>query len=111
MISQIFIRSIWFSSNETSDVRACGSKPRHGAICSNTWELYDMEADRTETNNLVDREPAQVARLAAAYEVWAKRIGAQPWPMPQTPPGARTGAMPMPGYLRVDRPVGSTMPS
>ena len=76
-----------------------------------TWELYVMEADRTETNDLVDAEPGQVERLAAAYEAWAKRVGAQPWPMPQTPPGARTGALPMPDYLRVDRPVGSLVHS
>lgn len=74
-----------------------------------TWELYDMEADRTESDDLVDREPEQVKRLAAAYEGWAKRVGAQPWPMPQTPAGARTGELPMPDYLRVDRPVGSVV--
>ncbi|MGN6279879.1 MAG: arylsulfatase [Sphingomonas sp.] len=74
-----------------------------------SWELYDMEADRTESDDLVDREPEQVTRLAAAYEAWARRVGAQPWPMPQTPPGARTGELPMPDYLRVDRPIGSVV--
>ena len=69
----------------------------------NTWELYDMQADRTETNNLADVYPAQVVRLAAAYRTWAKRVGAQPWPMPQTPPGERIGALPFPEYLKVDR--------
>lgn len=73
------------------------------------WELYDMEADRTETTNLADIYPEEIERLATAYEAWAKRVGAQPWPMPQTPAYARTGALPAPDYLRADRPVGSAM--
>lgn len=74
-----------------------------------SWELYDMEADRTETDDLADREPDQVVRLAAAYDTWAKRVGAQPWPMPQTPEGLRNGSLPMPDYLRADRPIGSLL--
>jgi arylsulfatase len=69
----------------------------------NTWELYDMEADRTESNNLAEVYPDQVIRLADAYRGWAKRVGAQPWPMPQTPPGERTGSLPLPDYLKADR--------
>lgn len=69
----------------------------------NTWELYDMDADRTELHNLADTQPEQVFRLAAAYRVWAKRVGAQPWPMPQTPPGDRGGQLPLPDYLKTDR--------
>lgn len=68
-----------------------------------TWELYDMEADRTEMHNLADAQPQQVVRLATAYRNWATRVGAQPWPMPQTPAGERTGALPMPPYLKTDR--------
>lgn len=44
------------------------------------WELYDMEADRTETNNLADRKPELVKELSAQWEVWAKRALAKPWP-------------------------------
>jgi arylsulfatase len=50
-----------------------------------------MEADRTETRNIADNNAEQVDRLAAAYKVWAKRAGAQPWPIPQTPQGERSG--------------------
>ena len=38
------------------------------------WELYDMEADRTETNDLAADLPRQTQRLANLWEVWAKKI-------------------------------------
>jgi arylsulfatase len=44
------------------------------------WELYDVEADRTETNDLAVKNPAQVARMAAMWESWAKRTRVLPWP-------------------------------
>jgi arylsulfatase len=69
----------------------------------NTWELYDMEADRTEMHSLADTHPEQVDRLAAAYKVWADRVGAQNWPMPQTPPADRHDGLGLPDYLKVDR--------
>lgn len=69
----------------------------------NTWELYDMEADRTELHNLADLLPKEVDRLASAYRFWSKRVGAQPWPMPQTPAGERGGVLPLPDYLKTDR--------
>ena len=68
-----------------------------------TWELYDMDIDRTELHNLADSMPQRVVAMANAYKTWADRVGAQPWPMPETPPGARTGAMPLPDYLKHDR--------
>ena len=68
-----------------------------------TWELYDMEADRTELHNLAEAHPEHVDRLAEAYRRWAARVGAQPWPMPQTPPGERGGTLPLPDYLKADR--------
>ena len=69
----------------------------------NTWELYDMEADRTELHNLVDVHPERVKTMAEAYRAWAARVGAQPWPMPGTPQGERGGALPLPEYLKHDR--------
>ena len=67
------------------------------------WELYDMEADRTERNDVADKYPDRVKAMAASYAAWAKRIGVQPWPMPETPAGQRDGAMDSPTYLRHDR--------
>ena len=39
------------------------------------WELYDMEADRTELHNLADEKPELVKELNDAYSRWAKTTG------------------------------------
>lgn len=44
------------------------------------WELYDMEADRTELNDLAAVEPERVNQLAALWETWARRAHVLPWP-------------------------------
>jgi arylsulfatase A-like enzyme len=38
------------------------------------WELYDIENDRTELNNLAERMPAKTAELVARHEVWVKEL-------------------------------------
>ena len=43
------------------------------------WELYDLEADRTEMNNLADKHPELVTELAATYNAWAKRSFVRLW--------------------------------
>jgi arylsulfatase len=43
------------------------------------WELYDLESDPTELRNLAKSQPEIVARLSAAYDAWATRVGARPW--------------------------------
>ena len=68
-----------------------------------TWELYDTQEDRTEMHDLSDRYPDRVKKMADDYAAWAKRVGVQPWPMPETPEGPiRDGAMPSPNYLLKD---------
>jgi arylsulfatase A-like enzyme len=68
------------------------------------WELYNMTQDRTEMHDIADLHPDRVAKMSADYAAWANRVGAQPWPMPETPENERAGAMPSPEYLRHDRP-------
>jgi arylsulfatase len=69
-----------------------------------SWELYDMEKDRTELHDIADQHPERVRQMAATYSAWAERVGVQKWPMPQTPPGSeRDGAMAAPQYLLKDR--------
>jgi arylsulfatase len=43
------------------------------------WELYDMDADRTELNDLAQRYPNVVEQLAAMYNSWAKRCHVEVW--------------------------------
>jgi arylsulfatase len=40
------------------------------AAPNGAWELYDLDSDRTELNNLAAREPAQVKRMAEAFARW-----------------------------------------
>jgi arylsulfatase len=39
------------------------------------WELYDMEADRAELNNLAAQRPDKVAELDAKFAAWARSVG------------------------------------
>ncbi len=43
------------------------------------WELYDMEADRTELNNLMGRNAPLTSRLTREYDLWAKDVGVLDW--------------------------------
>ena len=41
------------------------------------WELYNMESDRTELNNLATKHPEKVEEIAKSYEAWAKRCNVE----------------------------------
>ena len=43
------------------------------------WELYDLEADRTEMNNLAAADPERVAAMGKVYDSWAARAQVVPW--------------------------------
>ena len=43
------------------------------------WELYDLEADRTEMHNLAASQRDRAARLRWYYNKWAERCGVAPW--------------------------------
>lgn len=60
------------------------------------WQLYDMEADRTELHDLAAQYPSRVREMAAAYKEWAKMVGVRPWPVAGISPTV-PGVMP---YLR-----------
>jgi arylsulfatase A-like enzyme len=36
------------------------------------WELYDLDADRTELNNLADAQPERTQRMADKWHAWAR---------------------------------------
>ena len=42
------------------------------------WELYDIDADRTELNDLAAQEPARAKKLAALWQAWAERADVLP---------------------------------
>ncbi len=44
------------------------------------WELYDIDADRTETNNLTEAHPGRAKQMAARWRQWAERADVLPWP-------------------------------
>ena len=49
------------------------------------WELYDLEADRTELHNLAAVQQDRVKRMSRKYDAWAKRAGVIPWQQLQKP--------------------------
>jgi len=43
------------------------------------WELYDMNKDRSELNDLSKKMMGKAKELRLLYEAWAKRVGAFSW--------------------------------
>jgi arylsulfatase A-like enzyme len=58
-------------------------EPRWKLVCRGPyapWELYDMQADRTELNDLAAQEPERVRQMVARWDTWADRARVKPWP-------------------------------
>ncbi|MBM3737903.1 MAG: arylsulfatase [Acidobacteria bacterium] len=55
------------------------------------WELYDMQADRTEMVNLAARQADRVRAMSGAWDQWAARVKVVPWGEVAKPavPGAK----------------------
>ena len=49
------------------------------ALNKEPWELYDLEADRSEQKNRAKDEPQRVREMIARYDAWAQRCGVLPW--------------------------------
>ena len=47
------------------------------------WELYDVEADRTEQHDLIKQNPQLAASLAAQWDAWAKVSAVDEWTGPR----------------------------
>lgn len=43
------------------------------------WELYDLDVDRSEINNLAGKYPDKVKALETEYLKWAKKVGVVDW--------------------------------
>ena len=57
------------------------------SLATAPWELYDMESDRVEMNDLAASQPERVKDMSAKWEVWAKRTNVLP--RPEAPPAAK----------------------
>ncbi len=44
------------------------------------WELYDIEADRSELNDLSKRHVARTEQMRQAWQTWAKQAGVKTGP-------------------------------
>ena len=44
------------------------------------WELYNMDEDRTELNDLVAGESERARQMTRLYEEWAAKCQVMPWP-------------------------------
>ena len=44
------------------------------------WQLYNMDNDRSEQNDLAMMNPDRVRSLAEKWEKWAVRARVKPWP-------------------------------
>lgn len=49
------------------------------------WELYNIDDDRTELNDLITGERDRAAAMMRRYAEWADANGVQPWPIPSSP--------------------------
>lgn len=47
-----------------------------------SWQLFDMEADRTEQHDLMRDHPEIASRLEAAWIAWSRRSFVDEWPGP-----------------------------
>ncbi len=46
------------------------------------WELYDIDADRSEMNDLAAKEPQRVEAMAKQWQEWAEKsqvLPMNPW--------------------------------
>ncbi|MDZ7639791.1 MAG: sulfatase-like hydrolase/transferase [Bryobacterales bacterium] len=75
-----FERGPIFFEHESNRAVRIGRWKLVGLGSSGPWELYDMEADRAESEDLAAAEPERVRTMAAAWEEWARRDKAIPWP-------------------------------
>ena len=53
------------------------------------WELYDMDKDRTELNNLASQKRDLVEQMTQMWKEWANRVGVKPWPLHPIPEGEK----------------------
>ncbi len=73
-----------------------------------TWELYDLETDRSEQHNLAAEYPAIVKDLTDQWESWAKQVGAEPFQKSDDPdsPNIQNVPLRIEAEIEGEKPVG-----
>ena len=54
------------------------------SYANKAWELFDMDEDRSEINDLASQHPSIVNRLNSAFAQWSKRVGVVDWTIART---------------------------
>lgn len=79
---------IFRGETRVEHAQLCWSVPRQRAIrqgkwkavqprAGGRWQLFDLDADGTETNDVADQEPDVLKELTSQFEVWRSRVGAE----------------------------------
>ena len=79
------LRPIFEGKNREGHEVLCWSVPRHHVVRmgkwkairprqGGDWQLFNLEADGTETTDLAQREPDRVQQLARQFESWQQRV-------------------------------------
>jgi arylsulfatase A-like enzyme len=72
-------RTIFWEHEGNCAVRSPDGKWKLVRKFPGPWELYDMEADRTELHDLAAAHPERAAEMKRQWEDWAARCGVLPW--------------------------------
>ena len=79
LLAGVFL-SAFFSGSETGFYRAIRLRLVLDAMDGVGIWSYDIAADRTELNNLAAKQPQRTQAMADAWEAWAVKALAKPWP-------------------------------
>lgn len=82
------LRPIFEGRQRQEHEELCWSVPRQQAIRmgnwklirpvnGDAWQLFDLDADGTETTDLAGRYPDRVETMSARFEAWRQRVGAR----------------------------------
>jgi arylsulfatase A-like enzyme len=71
-------RTLYFEHEGTRAVRE--GRYKLTALRGGGWKLYDMERDRTELEDLSDKQPRRVESLARKWDTWAAENQVTPLP-------------------------------
>jgi arylsulfatase A-like enzyme len=55
------------------------------------WELYNLQEDPTELNNLINKQTEKAEDLKKHFNKWAVQCGVKPWPVRKTNKGKARG--------------------